>query len=433
MKKTITIIVIIFLLLLAGIGYVFFTNNSSVKVNSGNIFDNVKNFFPFGQPSQNTKSTSSSSQPTTNNQTTNNQPQIIERMFEISSAPIAGYTTFDIVSTSTKPSFDITKNSTTSSSANSSSTKQINTFVRFIERATGNLYETKIPTLDKNRITNTTIPKVYNAVLNSKGTETILQFLNGDTIQTVYAKVSTGTATTSTKIINNPEFPSNTDIVINKKDTIFYTTKSANGSTGFLSTFNNKKPIQVFSTPMRDILAQWSGGDIVAVFPKPHSDYSGVLFFINTKTNTTKQVASGINGLTAIPNQDGTKFLYNTNPKTLSLASRLISKNTDMNFNISTLPEKCVWSMENKNLVYCAVPLSVQEDGYPEKWYQGVVSFDDVLWSINTDTGEEKQIYNPTADGKASVDMTNLSLSDKEDYIFFTNKKDLTLWGISMN
>ncbi|MEI6480588.1 MAG: hypothetical protein WCO12_03665 [bacterium] len=433
MKKIITIIVIIFLIALAGIGYFVFTNTNQKTINPGTVFDNVKNFFPFGKPDTQTETQVSTSTDSNNNTQQAPQLKVTERMFQISSAPTAGYVAFDVISTSTLSSlsfgtstFSTTSTSTKKINTSASSTKQTDTIVRFLERITGHVYEVKIPTLEKKQVSNTTYSKVYDAKFNSNGSEVIVRQLNNENISTNYIKLSTSTQNT------NRSYPNNTDILITKKDSVFYTIKSQNGSVGYISTFDNKKPTQIFSTPLRDILAEWSGGDIVAIFPKPHSDYPGVLSFVDTKKGTSKQVLSGVNGLTALPNSDATYFIYNTNSKNLSLDAQKVSSITDISLQTKTLPEKCVWSKKNPKLIYCAASSFPQENGYPEKWYQGVVSFNDSIWQINVETGEEKILYNPIADGKDNPDMTNLMLNDKENYLFFINKKDLTLWGLSL-
>ncbi len=433
MKKIIFILILIFVLILGGIGYYVYINNGNQSVNPGEIFKNVKNFFPFGTPSvqveQNATNTSSG---TIRNQT--EQPKQQDRMFKISEAPVSGFVTKDITSTSTELFFNKEKNATTSTT-----TKQTETFIEFIERATGHIFEYKLSNQEKNRISNTTIPKVYNAYLNSKGTEFITQTLSDENINTEYRKImfatTTGTSTDTQKLNTLSKsvfYPYNTDIIIAKGDFVFYTTKTANGSIGYISGFENKKPIQIFSTPLREIGAIWSGGDIVEIFNKPHSEYEGISFSVDIKKKTIKQTITGINGLTASPNTDGTYILYNSNIGNLSLSSKKLSSNTDNFLNLKTLPEKCVWSKKNTKIIYCAVPVFVENTGYPEKWYQGIVSFNDEFWSINVETGDKYLVYSPKNDKKDSPDATNLTLNNKENYLFFTNKKDLSLWGVSL-
>jgi hypothetical protein len=426
MKKTIAIIIIVFLILLGGIGYYLYLNNGNQSISSGKIFNNVKNFFPFGDPSTQTEPVTQNDT-NTPTQNTNIQPIKIDRMFQISNVPTAGYISIDTISTSSEIFFNKEKNATTSTT-----TKQTETFVRFVERATGHILETKISNLEKNRILNTTIPKIYESYLNSKGSEFITRTLSGENIVTEYRKIEFGTSTTIGNIVSTINYPSNTDIFITKGDTVFYTTKTSFGSVGYLSNFDNKKPIQIFSTPLREIGASWSGGNIIEIFSKPNSQYDGISFVVDIKNKTIKESLSGILGLTTNISTDGAYSLYNTNIEKLTLGAKVKNTNTAIYLTTSTLPEKCVWSKKNTKIIYCAVPRYFTKIGYPEKWYQGQISFNDDFWSINIETGEQNLIYRPTADEKQSPDAINLNLNDKENYLFFIDKKDLTLWGLSI-
>ena len=65
------------------------------------------------------------------------------------------------------------------------------TMVRYMDRATGNVYDTRVDTMKQTRLSNTTIPKVYEAMWGN-GAETVLaRYLKEDnaTIETFIGKV----------------------------------------------------------------------------------------------------------------------------------------------------------------------------------------------------------------------------------------------------
>jgi len=408
MKKTISIIIIIFLLLLGGVAYYLYINKENPKVDSGTIFNNVKNFLPFGKPQQNIVPVEERNN-STSTENTNTQPIKTERMFQISSTPTSGYVAIDRTSTSSEFYFNKEKNATTSTT-----TKKTDTFVRYMERASGHIYEFKTLDLEKGRISNNTIPKVYETYFNASGTAFITRTLSGENIITEYIKINSAS---STETLSNPVlYPFNTDIVIVRGDNVFYTTKNYAGSVGFVTPFDNKKPTQIFSTQLREISGSWDGGNIMEIFSKPNSQIGGISFVIDIKKKTIKESLSGILGLTTNPNNDGSSSLYNTNIDDLSLGSKIGSTNTAIYLKTKTLPEKCVWSKKNTKIVYCAVPVYIEKMGYPEKWYQGVVSFNDDFWRVNTETGEQTLVYRPTVDGKAPPDAISLSLNEKENF-----------------
>jgi hypothetical protein len=98
--------------------------------------------------------------------------------------------------------------------------------------------------------------------------------------------------------------------------------------------------------------------------------------------------------------------------------------------NLYSLPEKCVWSA-NGVTVYCAVPADMSSGEYPDSWYQGLVSFTDRFVKIDASTLGMSVIADSAY--QTPVDATHLFLDDKEGILFFTNKKDSTLWSLDLN
>jgi len=94
---------------------------------------------------------------------------------------------------------------------------------------------------------------------------------------------------------------------------------------------------------------------------------------------------------------------------------------------ITTLPEKCVWGNDNIT-VYCGVPSDFGQGAYPDIWYQGVVSFSDVIWMLNTETNAVELLATPIELANTEMDIIKPFLSENENYLFFTNKKDMSLW-----
>ena len=68
-------------------------------------------------------------------------------------------------------------------------------------------------------------------------------------------------------------------------------------------------------------------------------------------------------------------------------------------------------------MVYCAVPATISGSNQPDGWYQGVVSFDDGIWSKNISTGESKNVLS-----RFGADIMNIFVSDDENHLIFTDK-----------
>ena len=138
----------------------------------------------------------------------------------------------------------------------------------------------------------------------------------------------------------------------------------------------------------------------------------------------------GVAGLTTLVNADSSNILYSASTSTgPKLNVFNISKHESFNLKKSGLPEKCVWANDDVS-IYCALPNTIVGDQYPNSWYQGLISFDDYFVKINTKTGDSVTIAN--SKDETAVDATNLFLSKAEDKLFFTNKKDYTLWSLDL-
>jgi len=110
--------------------------------------------------------------------------------------------------------------------------------------------------------------------------------------------------------------------------------------------------------------------------------------------------------------------------------------NTETNetkkFGVNTLPEKCVFSQSNFNIVYCGGPTQMPRVTLPESWYQGTVSLNDNLWKADLSTQNYEQLLSDREEVDQSFDMTKLAVSPDDEFILFVNKKDLTLWSLEI-
>ncbi|HEY5589222.1 MAG TPA: peptidoglycan-binding domain-containing protein, partial [Candidatus Paceibacterota bacterium] len=296
--------------------------------------------------------------------------------------------------------------------------------IRYVERMNGHIYRMFLDTKSKDKISNSTIPSIYEALFDKTGQTVVYRYLSSD------KSISSYLATLSTA---KGEFlPQNISDISTSPDKtkFFYLLENSNGTTGTLGSFADAKRDSVFSSPFTEWLSQWDNNQKIYLTTKPSYTVDGSMFILNPSTKTINKIFGGIAGLTTSVNQDGSGVLYSTSttegPK-LSIFD--IQKNTSTDLKTFGLPEKCVWSSDNIN-VYCAVPNVITGNQYPDTWYQGLVSFDDFFVKINVVSGGVETIAN-SKDGIA-VDGTHLFLDDKENTLFFTNKKDSTLWGLRL-
>lgn len=366
--------------------------------------------FPFGNGgNQGGFSTSSP-----NSRSSSGQEENIPMLRQISSSPIAGGISFD---------------------------RDGKTIIRYVDRGTGHIYETEAESLENRTLSNTTIPKVYEAIWSPKGQFVIARYLSekkeGE-ISSFLINISSAT-TTIQDVSKNPKnvfLPSNLkQLAVNPSGSkIFYLIDdNSNNILGIVSEPDGSKKKQIFESPLKEWLASWAKDDAITLWSKPSYISSGHMFSLNEKTYSYNSVLGGITGLTVLPDKKGEKILYSEAVEN-SLKLRLYNSKTgkDALFSFKTLPEKCVWSSQESSSAYCAVPKKIFSAQYPDSWYQGLTSFIDGIWKINLETNATELISDIQSSTGNQIDAENLFLSEKEDYLFFTNKKDLTFWSLNL-
>jgi hypothetical protein len=157
------------------------------------------------------------------------------------------------------------------------------------------------------------------------------------------------------------------------------------------------------------------------------------MYSINPKTGSWIKLLGPIRGLGAKMSKDG-KYIAYSKPanKSTSLNIYNISKSTTTETYLDTLVDKCVWGNFYKDLIYCAVPFEVTSATYPDEWYKGKVGSADKIWQLNASTGESKLVEKLIGNAGRIIDGWNLGLDDKDNFLFFVNKWDLSLWSLDL-
>ena len=99
---------------------------------------------------------------------------------------------------------------------------------------------------------------------------------------------------------------------------------------------------------------------------------------------------------------------------------------------VRTLAEKCAWGNFYTDIVYCAVPSTPVAGTYPDDWYRGTLATDDRIWQINAETGDVHLVSSIVNQSGRTIDGYDLGLDNKDNYLFFMNKKDLSLWSLDL-
>ncbi len=310
--------------------------------------------------------------------------------------------------------------------------------IRFAEKAASHVTDVHLTTGTTTRVTNTTIPKIHESLWALKGEQVLLRYIDddGESIQTYSARIATSTA------LNNPN-PGLRELkgvylsrdikniaVAPSGKSIFYFVPQGNIIGGIISDPDGSKRVQIFESPHTGWIPSWPAEGTLLITTKATTRAAGFSYFLTSK-GALKKVLGNIKGLTAIANQSLTKVAYSNNNNELAVLN--IKPGTITNIPLRTLAEKCVWSKTRTNILYCAVPVGIPQGEYPDSWYQGLVSFSDSIYWIDTDTGDAALITNIQATYGKNIDAINLNLSEGESYLTFMNKKDSLLWSLKLD
>jgi hypothetical protein len=311
------------------------------------------------------------------------------------------------------------------------------TAVRYVERGTGHVYELPLDRGTATRISNETIPKIEEAFFKKKGEGVIVRYAKDDTerIETFSALIKPKDSNPNEGELEGTFLSPNLHALALSPatDKLFTLLEDRFTSRGIISDFDGNKKIQIASFPFTEVIAEWPSEKVVTLTSKAASGMPGFMLTLNPATGSYQSVLSNISGLTTLTNPEGTKTLYSTSAdKSLSLSVYEIKTGRIVDIPLQTLPEKCVWSKTEKDILYCGVPGVLPSASYPEHWYQGLVLFSDDIWKINTSTGNTTLIQNLEAESRRDIDTTHPFLNEKGTYLFFIDKHDLTLWALKL-
>jgi hypothetical protein len=411
-KKTwrgITVVTIL-ILLTGAVTYWYFFLRPTTQ-NPGTPTSPTTGFTPFGSnPAGNNQSNGIGN---TGTGTTTPLQVVIPALRLLSAAPVGGY---------------------------AASTTASTTVVRWIDRGRGNILQANEDSLDIQTLSNTLLPKMYGSVWG-KGINSLIGSILGDddmTISTLYAALlpqSTSTAKTP-YTLSGKNLPAGivSYAASPKKDQVFLFAIQDGQGIGYVAPFNGGTATQIFNTPITQVNVDWPETSTIAITTKGSAAYNGFLYFVNPKTGVWKKILGPLPGLSANVSNDAKYAIISASGNANNVVTSIynIAKSTGTDAIIRTLADKCVWGNFYKDLVYCAVPFQPVSGTYPDDWYKGTLSTVDKIWQVNAATSEIHLISTVFDQAKRSIDAFNLGLDDKDNYLFFMNKLDLSLWSLDL-
>ncbi|MEN9921436.1 MAG: hypothetical protein RLZZ517_414 [Candidatus Parcubacteria bacterium] len=426
MKKVLLTISIILLIILIGFGIYYFFGNGKDKVNNFFTDNSFGSFFDANPQSQNDFTDTPLDVP--NEEQPQNTSYSAPILRQISFEPISGYTYYSTTSTSTRTSLNPEGQELLEEFLATS------TVVRFQERATGHIYDVFEFLQAPQKISNITKPKIYYTQFSSNKDQYVFSIPSQDyeQIQTTYAKLSFST-TTGVSIVENQLSNTISDFVLNKdSNKLIYSFKQNGSSSLYISNLDRTGEKLIKVLPFNEFLIEAINTTDVLITTKASFVSPGYSYILNTSTGAFNKILGNINGLTVKVSPDEKYYIYSQseqNRPSVRLYNKTIG--TTNLITLDTIPsEKCVYS-KKELFAYCFGSIIYKAGEYPDDWYKGKLFNQENLYKVNLTNGQVSAIYNFGTDN-LTLDAQNVQITNKDEFIIFQNKYDLTLWSLNL-
>jgi hypothetical protein len=328
-------------------------------------------------------------------------------------------------------------------------------YVRYVARENGHVFEVDPKNGTSIELTNTTIPRIYEAYFTKGGNSVVLRYLTQDqlsrrdVIKTYFANLelpaSSGSSTQASATLGTlrgdflPNDISAVSISPNGAK-LFYLLPVPEGVSGTIVTLSTMSPKEVLRNSFSEWLPQLLDDGTIILTTKPSANVSGFSYLYSPANQTLTRLIREKNALTTLSERHGSRVIYSENVvgnTTLGLYDKKgMSSEEGVTIHtapipLATLPEKCVWS-KNAILLYCGAFTSTPRASIPDDWYQGALSFADSFWLIDTNKTEITFLADPKKAIDKEFDVYMPFVGNDEQYFFFTNKKDNTLWEMRL-
>jgi hypothetical protein len=315
----------------------------------------------------------------------------------------------------------------TSTSQVKKTVRATSTVLIFVDRTTGYVYGFPLLSGKPFQISNTLLPGIYDAYFYEKGTRVMMRYIDQEknAIVGITAEVPNVQENEMALPLQNVQYINSniTSIASNlKKEKVSYVVTTDSGSNIYTLTKNGASLLA--ASPF----GSWSlsyGGDTVYITTKPSAYVEGSTFSIpQPKSEVTEKT-----GLMSTPSLEGP--ILNSMWGRDGLATFITNNGDIKSASFKTIASKCSWG--EKKFLVCAVPRMIPKttEGLPDDWFQGRVTFNDDFFVIDSVTGDPYSLYTfKTEDGL--FDVTNISISEGNEYLGFNKKQDASLWMLNM-
>jgi len=304
--------------------------------------------------------------------------------------------------------------------------------VKYYLMGNGNVFESDFDGSDKTRVSANLLTDLLKALWSPQRDKVIAIFDDGGEIKKYLYDYQTEKATQLDSNIRHITWSPNQDKIAYQ----YYNPQTEDNNISIANP-DGSNWTNILATRMKNLIVEWPNSSQLSIRTRPSGLAQSVVYSIDLANGHLQKLISETYGLTVIWSPQGDKILFSETDergKNLKLKIANLAKQTTKELDFVTLPEKCVWSQDNRT-IFCAVPKNISTTAtLPDDYYKGLVVLADNFWRVNLDTGEKIQIY-PSAEAEEetmSYDAQQLLLSPLEDYLIFINKLNSLLYSLEL-
>ncbi len=308
--------------------------------------------------------------------------------------------------------------------------------LRYIERAGGYVFDANTTTGLRTRLTNTLLPKIYEAHLSENGHVFERSIDTLGNITTFAGTVSTSTgassASSSAMTLLGSYLPKN---IVNLSvdpvsGALVYTMADAGGGAVVSADWDGQRAKTLFSSA----ILSWrpsvlSDGRVVLV--QAAADGVAGYGYELKRDGTLSPLLGPVPGLVmrvrASSKGEPEALLWSQSTRgDLRLFVRAGQNSTTAQMSVRTTADKCVWLSGKDPVAYCGVPQGSPGQNFLDNWYRGGAHSSDSLWRVDAGAGTAELVFTPPAN--TPIDIEDITADRDGTYLAFTNAADKSLW-----
>lgn len=297
-----------------------------------------------------------------------------------------------------------------------------NVEVRYVMRASGNIFSYDADDKRSTRLSNKTVPGIQYAAWLPDGTTAFLRYLVRDPDESEHIE----TYSLSSDGLTGTYLARDVASVDTAGAKLFTLIETTGGTAASVSNADGSAASVAFTSPIIGLRASYMGAAEYLAHTKPSRELPGYAFSVSGGVFT--RLLGPLPGLSVISDATGSRVLYSyADGSSMRLASVTRKDGVSTSLPVQTLVEKCAFSPDGL-FAYCGVPSVLTSNALPDTWYQGTVAFTDRIWKIDFAARVATVVADLPELTKEPIDAIGLTLNPMGTALVFTNRRDGALW-----